>query len=94
MKIASIYFDDIIVIPQGIQLGPTQPFTTLREQSFHAAEGWDIRETLPGTFSMLREGMSGPVTVGGYGYSYVREAEPEKPVTFVEATLPTKGRKR
>lgn len=89
MKIASLYLNGHIVVPEGQQLGPTQAYTTLREQSFHSHEGWDIRETLPGVFSLHHEGMSAPVTVGGYGYSYVAAPPHAEPITFVEATLPT-----
>jgi hypothetical protein len=88
--IGSIYFDDIIVVPEGQRLGPTQAPTTLREQSFHAAEGWTIQETLPGTFTLQREGMSGPVTVGGYGFTYTKLPPP-----VIEEPKPlAKGKKR
>jgi ABC-type hemin transport system ATPase subunit len=42
MKLASLYLDDIVVIPAGKKLGTDQPRADLREQSFHASEGWDI----------------------------------------------------
>jgi hypothetical protein len=68
----------MVVIPLGKSMGGGLPRVDLRDQSFHLAEGWDIREILPGTgvFSLLCEGMDGPVTVGGYGYSYVCAPEP------------------
>lgn len=74
-KLASLWLDDIVVVPAGMETGIGQPRVDYRDTSFHASEGWDIRETLPGVFSLLREGMPAPVTVGGYGYSYVRAEE-------------------
>lgn len=76
MKIASLYLDDMVVIPLGKSVGTDQPRVDLRDASFHAADGWDIRETLPGVFSLVCEGMTEPVVLGGYGYTYVRAHEP------------------
>lgn len=76
MKIVSLHLDDMVVISLGKSVGTDQARVDLRDSSFHAADGWDIRETLPGVFSLVCEGMPEPVTVGGYGYSYVRANEP------------------
>jgi hypothetical protein len=76
MKLASLYLDDMVVIPSSRSIGAGVPFADERSSSFHASDGWDIRETLPGTFSISREGMAHAVVVGGYGYSYVRAEEP------------------
>jgi hypothetical protein len=75
--IASIFFDDQIVVPQGKDLGGGVARQSLREFSFHADEGWQILEALPGTFTLWHEGMDHPVTVGGYGYSLVRVPDVE-----------------
>ncbi len=72
MKIAILNLDDTVVIPAGKQLGEDH-FVDLRDSVFRAVDGWDIRETLPGTFSLSAPWMPHSVTVGGYGYSYVRE---------------------
>jgi hypothetical protein len=75
MKIRAITFDDVIVVHGHVPVsgGPS----TSREQAFHEDDGWDIRETLPGTFTLCHETMSEPITIGGYGYSYVRSASQE-----------------
>lgn len=85
--IAQIYFDDMITVPRGRATGPDAR-ATLQEQSFNAADGWQIIELSEGVFSLYVDGMTGPVTVGGYGYTYVRqadhiEAEAEEPSVFV-----------
>lgn len=79
MKLASLYLDDTVVIHLGKDVGGGLPRQHVRDSSFQEADGWDIRETLPGTFSICREGMPKPVTIGGYGYSYVRADDPAPP---------------
>lgn len=71
-----LHLDAVAVIPGAIDVsgGTAQK----REQSFHADEGWDLREVLPGVFSISRADMPYAVTLGGYGYSYV--AMPPTPV--------------
>lgn len=88
MRLASLWLDDIVVVADGRELGGDHR-SDLRDASFHASEGWEIRETLPGVFSLQREGMSEPVTIGGYGYSYVRA-----PASKVDEPEPTKRGKR
>jgi len=81
MMIAHLYFDDIVVITRGRTSGNGMPRGDARETSYHAPE-WEIREVLPGVFSLWTEGMEVPQTVGGYGYSYSPQAttpEPESP---------------
>lgn len=78
-KLSALYLDDIVVIPAGKDMGAGQARTDLRDSSFHESEGWDIRETLPGVFSVLCDGMPSPVAIGGYGYSYVRAVEAPPP---------------
>lgn len=78
MKIASLWLDDIVVVPGGRELGGDHR-TDLRDASFHASEGWQIHETSsPGVFTVQREGMTDPVIIGGYGYSYVKAADESK----------------
>lgn len=72
-KLASLWLDDTVVIPFGKDNGSGLPRTHVRDSSFQAEDGWDIRETLPGVFSITRDGMAEVVTIGGYGYSYVRK---------------------
>lgn len=82
MKLASVYFDDIVVIPGGKDNGSGEGLQPLRESSFHAADGWSITMlTAPAgvSFSLFREGMPAPVTVGGYGFSYVAASEEPAP---------------
>ncbi len=73
MKLASVYFDDHVVIPGGKDLGGGLARSDLREASFHAADGWDI-EWDGALFTLWCEGMPRPVKVGGYGFTFV-EAE-------------------
>lgn len=86
--IRRVNFDGAVVIPGGADYGAGAPRGDLRDQSFDAADGWDIREVLPGVFSLNREGMPAPVTVGGYPYSVVRGPDP---VVRVTAVGPTDG---
>lgn len=69
MNLRELHLFDLVVIPGAIDVsgGTSQK----REQSFHVDEGWDLRELLPGVFSVSREDMPHAVTVGGVGYSYV-----------------------
>ncbi len=93
--ITAVYFDAQIVVPQGKSNGEGLPRVDLRETSFHASDGWDIRETLPGVFSLHIEGMTSPCTVGGYGYSYVQKhEEPPPPVEESKVEEPKKRGKR
>lgn len=78
MKIQSIWFDDLVVIAGAKDLGSAHAPQDLREQSFHASEGWDIEQAEAGVFRLFRAPMTKPVTVGGYGYSYVQADEPVK----------------
>lgn len=72
MRIASLHLDDMVTVPGGKLMGEGL-IGDLRESTFRSADGWDIRETLPGVFSLSSEWAPEPVTIGGYGYSYVRE---------------------
>ncbi len=78
MKLARLTLDDIVVIPDGRDCGGGMRNVDLRESSFRAEDGWDIRQTLPGEFTVYREGMAEPITIGGYGYTYKR-MPPEAP---------------
>lgn len=74
MKLASIWFDDVVTIALGKSNGEGEPRQNLQETSFHEADGWDI--TLLGGpsgvhFALRCEGMPGPVFIGGYGHTYV-----------------------
>lgn len=93
MSIATLHLDDLVVIPGGKVLG-SEHIVDLRSSSFLAADGWDIRETLPGVFSLNAEWLAAPVTVGGYGYSYTRASveavDTESPVALSQP----KGKKR
>lgn len=85
MRIREVHFDDVVSIPGHTQIaGGT---TTTRETTFHADDGWEIRETLPGVFSLLHSSMTEPVTVGGYGYSFV-------PISPLDEPAPAKKGKR
>lgn len=67
--IASIWFDDVVVIRGGQDYGAHRG--DLREQSFHAEDGWRIEERTKGEFQLWIAGMDRAVYVGGYGYSYI-----------------------
>lgn len=69
MNLRELHLDAVAVIPGAVDIagGTAQK----REQSFHVDEGWDLREVLPGVFSISRADMPHAVTVGGCGYSYV-----------------------
>lgn len=69
MRIREIHFDDVVAVPGHVQI--SGGISTARETAFHVDDGWDIREVLPGVFSLCHTNMSAPVTVGGYGYSFV-----------------------
>lgn len=90
MRIAILHLDDHVAIPGGRQLGST--CDTLRADLFSAADGWDIRETLPGTFSLSAPWMPHSVTVGGYGYTYTRA--PIEPVDTEAPVVAAKKGKR
>lgn len=87
MKIAVLNLDDHVVIPGGRILGG-ESFGELRADVFRAVDGWDIRETLPGIFSISAAHLTEPVTIGGYGYSYTREriepVDTEAPIAGTE----------
>lgn len=73
MKLRSLHLDDTVCIPQSKTVGDG-PLHDTRDSCFHIADGWDIRETLPGVFTVTNDLMVGRiVTIGGYGYSYERE---------------------
>lgn len=82
--ITALYLDDYVVVPASKNIGSGSALVETRSPVFERADGWDIREVLPGVFSLYREGMAGPVEVGGYGYSVVR-------VTVDEAPTPNVG---
>ncbi len=84
--ITSVYFDDQVVVDGGRDVGEGKR-GQLREFSFHRRDGWDIREALPGVFTLFTDGMEHPVTVGGYGYSCVRVTVAD-PHPFAEAEGP------
>jgi hypothetical protein len=83
MRLLCIHFDDMVTIDQGRSLGGGHARHELREHSFFARDGWDIRRVEPGVFTVWTEGMDEPMTLEGYGVSYRRmpeaaaEAEPE-----------------
>ncbi len=89
--ITALFLDCMVVIPQGKNVGGGMKRTELREQNFRSEEGWDIRETLPGVFSLNREGMDSPCTIGGYGYNYVQHIPK---VEEAPAEEPKKAKKR
>jgi hypothetical protein len=98
--IAILHLDDHVVIPMGRKLGE-DTLGELRSSSFMASDGWEIRETLPGVFSLTSAWLPEPVTIGGYGYSYttmaVQPVDTEAPTTMKEqlaAVVPPKGKKR
>jgi hypothetical protein len=74
MKVVRLQLEKPVAIPGWT---PIAGGADSSEMTFHAADGWDIRETLPGVFSIWREGMDSPVTVGNYGYSYTQERDSE-----------------
>lgn len=91
MKLATLNLDDIVVIPHGKKLGEDY-FVDLRDSVFRAEDGWDIHETLPGTFSLNAPWLAEPVTLGGYGYTYTRA-----PVEVIDTEAPVpqpKGKRR
>lgn len=74
-KLRSLYLDDTVCIPQSKTVGDG-PLHDTRDSCFHVNDGWDIRETLPGVFTITNELMAERiVTIGGYGYSFEREPE-------------------
>lgn len=73
-RLRELHLDCAIVIPGAKNIAGG--VNRITEQAFHIEDGWDVRETLPGVFSISRDDMAEAVTVGGYGYTYVR-AEPE-----------------
>lgn len=74
MKLRSLYLDDTVCIPQSKTVGDG-PLHDTRDSCFHVNDGWDIRETLPGVFTITNELMVDRiVTIGGYGYSFERES--------------------
>lgn len=75
MKLRSLYLDDTVCIPQSKSVGDG-PLHDTRDAAFHVDDGWDIRETLTGVFTITNDAMGERiVTIGGYGYSYEREPE-------------------
>jgi ABC-type hemin transport system ATPase subunit len=76
MKLASLYLDDIVVIPAGKKLGTDQPRADLREQSFHASEGWDIHRIAHRHYTVFCEGMPRVVNIEGYAGTYDELPEP------------------
>lgn len=90
MTISVLHLDDHVVIPKGRKLGE-DTLGELRASSFLASDGWVIRETLVGVFSLSAPWLPEPVTIGGYSYSYT--VEPPAPVVEEVAT-PPKGKKR
>ncbi len=75
MKLVCLHLDDTVVIPRSRLTGGGAPLSETRDSSFHVDDGWDIRECLPGIFTITNGHMSDVVTIGGYGYSYVRATE-------------------
>ena len=73
--ITALHLDDYVVVPGGKDLGSGVGRQDLRQTSFARDDGWDIREVLPGVFSVYQAGMLAPVTIGGYGYSYASASE-------------------
>jgi len=91
MRLKSLCFDDIVVIDGPITVAGGPP--GIREQRFHIDDGWDIRETLPGIFTLCRDDMTEPVTIGGYGYSYVRMPGEEIQHDALVQQAPKKGKR-
>lgn len=77
MKLRELHLDIAVVVPGAKNIAGG--VNRITEQAFHVEDGWDLRETLPGVFSISREDMAEPVTVGGYGYTYVRMPEEAAP---------------
>jgi hypothetical protein len=74
-KLRRLHLDDTVCVPQSKAMGDG-PLHDTRDSCFHVNDGWDIRETLPGVFTITNDLMGArSVTIGGYGYSYEREAE-------------------
>lgn len=73
MKLAILTFAQPVTIYGGRDVGGGEARQDMRESSFRAADGWELEmlegETF-GVFRIGREGMSTPVFVGGYGYSF------------------------
>ncbi len=97
MKLVALYLDDVVVVPKGKSTGEGEPRQDLRATSFHADDGWQIEE-LPGDrFRLQCKGMPDPVTVGGYGYTFIEERATvpslPAPAPLEAGTGPRRGRK-
>lgn len=83
MTIAWLRLDDIIVIPDGLRTGDISR-ADLSECVFRAVDGWTIVEVAPGRFELRADWMiDGPVTIGGYGYTYGLAPEAAAPALAV-----------
>ncbi len=85
MKLASIWFDDIISVPGGKDGGSGTPRQTLMEQSFHASDGWEIERVGPLMYRLFREPMLRPATIEGYPASWLA-ADDNIAITEVDPT--------
>ncbi len=98
MKLVCLHLDDTVVIPRSRLTGGGAPLSETRDSSFHMDDGWDIRETLPGIFTITNGHMADVVTIGGYGYSFCRAPEElsaveDQPVSILSG-VPRKRGKR
>lgn len=82
MKLAYLAFDDMITVPGGRRLGEDS-IGDACESTFRAADGWDLRQTSEGVFTLRSECMLDAMTVGGHGYRYIPEP-PEMRVVSVD----------
>jgi hypothetical protein len=89
-----VHFSGAVTIPGGADYGAGAPRGDLRDQSFAAADGWDIREVLPGVFSLHRAGMPEPCTVGGYGYSVVTAPNPADVEAWNQAEAKSEAKRK
>lgn len=92
MKLAAVYFDDTVCIPSGKDVGGGVSRQDLRESTFSAADGWELRRVEKGVYSLWREGMERPKFVEGYGSTF--DVEPSvntEQASWVEYGMPRKG---
>ncbi len=77
MKLARLHLGDMVCIPLGRDNGSAQPRSDMRDQSFAAADEWELERLPDGTFRIWREGMPEVVNVDAYGNSWVEVAPNE-----------------
>lgn len=69
MKLSLLMLDDLVPVPGYVRA--QGGLNTARENVFTFTDGWDIEHLGGGLFSVYRDGMEAPVTIGGYGFSFV-----------------------